>query len=352
MLRSPTDEYEIFYYEAFQQLWHYVNDFDDKEIIASALNSLRNYDYTALQLKHMPKVYQENLRIPNEYQKVIEASKNSDKPLTADDVVPYIPGECWIQFLDKINQNAIENAIELVSHLIEMEISQFRSGVYMLPEGRAEPNNLSQLHPQSQLRAIIKFCTQSTHQHSSYSNTSLLTLHCLRCISKKFTKPIPPVNCFFLIKFINVDTTEDEERIGLAFELKKTSLTIAANQIEHSGSARDLIENYLQNFKASDKSDDEILVVMDLLQQICNGATPRILADFLKNTFSFAFERSKSSYFEKGCLFMRLIRRVALVCENNCKIPENYDICVDEIVKYNNIINFNQKVSISSLENS
>lgn len=294
----------------------------------------------------MPHVYQENLKIPNEYQKAIEASKNDtnrNASLTAADVMPYIPGECWIKLLDKINQNAVVNAIELISHLIENEISEFRSGVYILPEGRPEPNDLSQLHPQSPLRAIIKFCTQTNQQQTSYSNPSLLILHCLKCISKKFSKPIPPVNCFFLLKFIN-DTTENVNQNEHVFQLKKSSLTIAANQIEHSGSARNLIEKYLQNFDASGRGDEDILMIMELFQQICNGVAPRVLADFLQNLLLLAFERSKSNQFKNDCLFEKLIKIVATVCDNKCKISENYDICVDQIVKYNNIIDYNEKV--------
>lgn len=346
LLRSPTNEYEQLYYDTLQQLWYYVTDSDDSATIAAALNALKNYDFTTLQLKHMPKIYKEKLKIPSEYQKVIDASKNDPKqviPLNASDVLPYIPGECWVQVLDKINQNAIEDTIKFITHLIENEIQQYRSGVYHLPEGRSEPSDLSQLHAQSPLRAIVKYCIQTGHQQTTYSNSITLMLNCLRCISWKFSKPIPPVNCHFLTKYIT-DLDENSSGDAYSFELKRASLTIASNQIEHSGSARDLIENYLQNFELENKNEKDFFFIMELFKQICNGITPRILAEFLRRMMKFAFDQSNSSHFENGCLFEKLLQKISEVCEIKCNIPENYDICVDHFVRYTDILDGKSKV--------
>lgn len=301
-------------------------------IIVPALNALRNFDFADLMLKHMPAILTETLKIPNEYQILIKESitdpLRTGPPLTAAEVVPYIPGECWIELLEKVNQNAIDAAIELVTHLIDAEICQFRSGIYLLGDGRAEPMELVQLHARSPLRALIKY----VKLQSGFIENPTLVTHCLRCLAQKYSRPLPPFNWFYLAEYINANDHVTD--CSIRWEMKKYAITIAANQIAHSGSAKSIIENYVRTFDVADCSDDEMHLIMELLPGICNGLTPSILATFLCNALPFLYELSKSSKFEASCSFERAVELIARIFNAKCLIAENVDIVVDELIKY------------------
>lgn len=93
-MKSSTKEYDTLFHEAITQLWKFVTTSNDVEIIRSALLALRNFNFTELTLKHMPAVLYDSIRLPKEYQIQIAASHSDPdaKPLTAADVVPYVPG--------------------------------------------------------------------------------------------------------------------------------------------------------------------------------------------------------------------------------------------------------------------
>lgn len=312
-------------------------------MIIAALKALKNFDFTDLMFKHVPAIFTENTKIPNEFQKLITASVNdplrNGPPLTAADVVPYIPGECWIELLEKVNQNAIDASIELVTHLVDTEICQFRSGTYLLGERRAEPSELVQLHARSPLRALVK---HAKHQSQSIDDPIVLT-HCLRCLAQKYSRPLPPLNWFFLTEYINVDAHIAE--YSTRCEMKKYALTIAANQMVHSGSAKNLIENYVQAFSVADSTDDETLMIFQLLPTICHGITSTILASFLSDALSFLFGLAKSSQFEVNCTFEQAIESIAKIFNAKCLIAENLDIVADELIKYEASLDADTRVS-------
>lgn len=343
MLKNPSAEYEALFEESLQQLWKFVIDFDETVFIVPALKALKNFDHADLMFKHMPAIFTENITIPNEFQKLITASSNNPlragPALTASDVVPYIPGECWIELLRKVNENAIETAIELVTHLVDVEICQFRSGIYLLADGRAEPSDLVQLHARSPLRALVKHLK---HHQKLITNTILLR-HCLRCVAQKYSRPLPPLNWFFLAEYINAgDHVAD---YSVRSEIKKLAMNIAANQIAHSGSAKNIIENYVQAFDAADNSEDETYAILELVPSICNGISPAILATFLSNTLSYLFEISKSSKFEMNCGFEMAIMSISKIFKAKCLIAENLDIVVDELTKYEALLDSETRVS-------
>lgn len=293
-------EYEELLLDANKKLWHYCVMSDRKEIIGAALNGLKSYKLDEMTLKQIPDIYRENIILPSEYAKTpIDASRN---PI---DVLPYIPGECWLQLIQKINQSAIDDAIELVSHFIYNEIYEYRSGVYMLPEGRPEPLNLQQLNRKSPLRAIISYLINQSssskkkrndnkteifnYDDKNNSNNNCI-INCLKCISKKFPKPIPPLNWFFLIEFLN----ESDEHTILC-------LRIATNQLLQSGSAKNLVENYLLELKTLDIcSPDIILNLIKLLPDFSNAIETMKLKKFAEDIITYSYNMSKGTNFEKG----------------------------------------------------
>lgn len=341
LLQSPTADYETLFYDALRQLWAYITDFDTAVVIEPALRALKNYNTADLALKHVPDLFQENLKIPSEYQKQIVASADSDTlaPLTARDIIPYIPGECWIQLLEKVNQSAIEAAVDLVCHLIETEISQFRSGVYMLTGGRTEPNELTQLHARSPLRAITKYVAMQAKL--PYPENTGVLINCLRCLSRKYSKPIPPFDWFFLLDLLDKTFAGEES----PYRLRSYCLRLAANQIANSGSARNLIENYLEQFRTSERYNEETECVLELMPQICHGCNADILRRILHDVAEFAYDQSRSCNFEKDCLMEVMFRTLVPIYEERCLIAENVEIITQLFTKYYELLDGDEKVS-------
>lgn len=341
-LKSSSKEYEQLFNESLQRLWSFVTDSDDKHTIESALTALRNFDFAELTLKHIPLLYYEQIHIPKEYQKKLAAALDdpNSETLTVADVVPYIPGECWIQFLRHINQNAVEAALGFVKHLIETEMQQYRSGVYMLADGRPEPKELQHLHARSPLGAYTKYIRDQSERYDQ----SAIVIKCLHCVANKYSRPIPPMNWFFLIEYINHATKFVDSSYDDRFEMTKYALKITSNQIAHSGSAKNLIENYLQDFDVKTKELEEILAVLELIPTICDGVTPNILAKFLRDTLSFLFQLSASSHFEENCHFEQAIGAILQTFDKKCLKSENIDIVMDEIAKFNDLLDAQLKV--------
>lgn len=341
LLQSPTTDYENLFYESLRQLWKYITDHDAREVIEPALTALKNFNISELALKHIPALYREKLIIPSEFQKQIAASAkdpDSDKVLTAVDVLPYIPGECWLQLLEKVNQSAVDVAVELIAHYIECEISQFRSGVYMVTGGRTEPNELAQLHARSPLRAITKYIAAQSKCNNP-ENVPVL-INCLKCLSRKYSKPIPPFDWFFLLDLLDKRFDEEEH----PYQIRKYCLTIAANQVAHSGSARNLIENYLQQFRPNNRYNDEIKCLVELVPQMCNGIGTDILQVFLIETTELAYEQSKSSHFENDCLLGVVFKALAPIYKEKCLIQENVHSITQLFRKYYDILEMKSKV--------
>lgn len=332
LLKSSTTEYDVLFREATTQLWTYATTSNDVEIIKSALNALRNFNFTELTLEHMPVVLYENIRLPKEYQIQIAASHSdpNEAPLTAANVVPYVPGNCWIELLRCIHASALDDAIEFIAFLIESEMSQYRSGVYMLAEGRPEPKELQHLHDRSPLRALVKFLIAESSDKIDFQTA----IKCLECVASKYSRPIPPLNWFYLIEYINEGPRFEGFQEEDSVKMKKFALTIAANQIGHSGSAKALIENYLQTFDVSGKHTDEIHMAVDLVSSVSDGVSPQILAKFLHRATDFAYNLSESSNFEDNCHFEIVLNAIAKTYDRKCLIPENIDVITDELCRF------------------
>lgn len=356
MLKSSTNEYDALFREATTQLWTHVTTSNDVEIIRSALNALRNFNFTELSLEHMPAILYDNIRLPKEYQIQIAASHSdpNSAPLTAANVVPYVPGNCWIELLRSIHASALDDAIEFIAFLIESEMSQYRSGVYMLPDGRPEPKELQHLHDRSPLRALVKFLIVESGDKIDFQTA----LKCLECIAKKYSRPIPPLNWFYLIEYINEGPKFEDFQEENYVKMKKFALTIAGNQIANSGSAKALIENYLQSFDVNTKPTDEIHMALEIVGSISDSVSPQILATFLHRTTEFAYNLSASSHFEEKCHLEMALKAIAKTYDKKCLIPENIDIVGDELCRFYDILPsestviyniFNQNVLINRI---
>lgn len=282
LLRSPTVEYEQLHAESLSKLWHYIVH-SESEITSAALTALQNFDFNEFTLAQIPEIFRQNIVIPAAYIKT--PVDTTHDPV---DVLTYVPGQCWVQLIQKVNSKSIEFAADLVSHYIHNEIDSYRSGVYQLPEGKPEPTNLKQLHNRSPLRYMVDYLIVEAKK--SIRGNELVVLNCLRCLSKKFPKPIPPLDLYFLVQFMNDD-----------IEMRKYCIKILANQMVQSGTAKNVMENYLSKFDEKLCEIKEIELVLDVMVELVNGVSTEISQKFIKRLFVFAFQKRQ---FERKYFFL------------------------------------------------
>ena len=249
-LQTATLEYEQLVDEALQHLWMTISHTNSStELTREALNALQNYEPgTLLTMRHMPELYCQHLTgTPHEY-------IGSNGREVVDLQQELIPGDCWVQLLLKIKPDCRAAAADLIAHYIANEISGYRGNTYALPEGYAEPRNLKQLRFYSPLKAVVAYLVRQS-KYEKVNEGHITTA--LRAISKKFPKPIPPLDWCFLHSFFH-----------LSFEARKYCILIAKNQLLHSGTARRLLENFLTEFEPNCFEEDLLMLVLLLMPML------------------------------------------------------------------------------------
>lgn len=334
LLRSPTMEYEKLYTDALEKLWRYIVYSDRQEILIAAINALKSFDHNQFTLKRIPDIYRQKVTLPNEFAKTpIDAQRD---PV---DVLTYVPGECWLEFLENINQSAVEAAADLIGHYIGNDIIGYRSGIYMVSEGKSEPNTYTQLHKRSPLRAIVNFLVAQSKPDAKPTADSLI-INCLRCISMKYTKPMPPLNWFFLLEFMSKYDSN----------AKRYCLHIVANQINQSGSAKNIIENYMRHFDMQQCDEQEIIDILELMPRLATSVSPAIYVSFMEMIFDYSYRLSESLAFESGCLFENIFKFIVEMSQqNDCRIGENAKGFALTVEKYLDMIDIDNKVKFDYL---
>lgn len=328
LLRSSTPEYELLHAEAMSKLWNYVVLSDNGLIISAALTALKNFDYTEVPLIQIPDIYRQSVIIPTEFTKI--ATEAGREPF---EVMPYIPGECWLQVIQYANHSAINDAASLVGNLIHREIDGYRSGVYTLPEGHPEPSSLSRLNKQSPLRAVVKFLLAQSNGDGIAAN-DIVIVACLRAVSEKFPKPMPPLNWFFLLEFM-----------GRSFDMKRLCLRVAANQIMQSGSAKNVLENYLTAFKAEECLDpQEIEYCFEILPDLVTDITTAVFKPFVEHIFAFALAQAEINGFSKNCLLESALHSAEAVFQKQSTNWDNVTVVTDVFKRFLNLIDLESEV--------
>lgn len=343
LIKLVTDEDVSLYKEALKRLWQFLIEETEETVVEAALHGLRDFNFTELQLGDIPIQLHNDSFMPRQYRNEVAASQKASvdgaKVLTYADVVPYIPGECWIELL-KLLDHACVGAVQFVRYLIEIEMSTFRGGVYMGVEGRAEPIKLLHVSVRSPLAAILRHIREK----SVIGDETFTVLQSLKCIAHEFNKPIPPFDWSFLLEYINnnekfVDATPTEH-----FDMQKYALTIAANRIAHSRSAKTLIENYLDAFDVEAKPFEEHQIIFELIPAICDGIAVNILKKCLWRTLHLWFNVSSNSNFEENCYFERAIAAIVKLFDRPIVIAVNVDAVAEELIWFCKELDVNHQV--------
>uniref|UniRef100_A0A1B0GJP2 DUF3730 domain-containing protein n=2 Tax=Lutzomyia longipalpis TaxID=7200 RepID=A0A1B0GJP2_LUTLO len=268
---NASSEYNNMTQEIYQILWTYALTSKFPEVQKEAFAALEMFPLHKVTLKEIPEQLRENLKLA----KLAKLEHDVDPMET----LTYIPGECWLQLLMKVNNASKGFAGDLIAAQIRMEIQEYHEISYNMPDGRKEPRDLSYLPPKSILQPIIQFVHQQAAIPNPKESNNFNLIHCMRILSQKFPKPIPPVNwsCLYEV-FIRTRG------------IRQYCVPVAISQSAISQTAKQFLCNYLENFKPSFTNnncdeDEEIWAVVNKLPTLLNFIDPLLVREYIKKCF-------------------------------------------------------------------
>ena len=132
-------------------MWQTVSTSENVNVVRAAYESLGQYPLEMTQLKMLPSQARVGLKLPAKY--CATPCEAARKP---EDVLPYVPSECWGQLLSKD-----ANSDLLIKSLIQNEVANLPRAVYSLSQSMqnsgAEPVNFCHLPEYSVLRGIVQW---------------------------------------------------------------------------------------------------------------------------------------------------------------------------------------------------
>ncbi|XP_024935955.1 focadhesin isoform X2 [Cephus cinctus] len=273
----PGDKFDKLVFEVITKLWTFVSTWDHVDVIRASFEALSEYKLENMSLKSLPAEYRKDITLPPLYAKTpMEAAR---KP---EDVLPYIPSECWIQMLDKMNSSILNSAGNLLIAFVKEEINAYSQSIYIC--GQREHNSFNYLPASSVVRAIGDYLR--TFSSSSNKHQESTVIECLRIFAEKYPKPLPPGKCSFLENTMSISTTA-----------KHYSIAIACHQAVISSSARTIIENHLATLTTESKVEStslfkEYLTLYMNLEDLCRGVPPNSLRPFLETSLNYTLEKA------------------------------------------------------------
>ncbi|ETN64263.1 hypothetical protein AND_004001 [Anopheles darlingi] len=307
LIKVTSQEQERLVNHIIATLWHYVTDYDDGEIIGAALATLKHFNPNSLTLRQIPELFRQGIALPE---------PNADDGSSSADSPGSVPPECWIQLVQYTNLSAIDAAGDLVAHYIAREMETFRGGVYQTPEGRPEPSNLKYLPRASILSTIVNYLiAQSTKFATSSTTSEQVLVQLLRIVAKKYSKPIPPLNwCFLHEYFVN------------CFEMRDYCVQIAIKQMPYSGTAKRMLENYLNELCETVMLEEDLVKIFAHLEAITETVQMPIYKRFVHLSLHFLAERAEDKRFGDSSAFLQALALVGKVFEGNCSNESNFEV--------------------------
>ncbi|XP_066154783.1 focadhesin [Euwallacea fornicatus] len=237
--------------EVTGQLWNYAIFSEDETIANVAFEALSDFNLELICL-HIPKVY-------------LEQEKHS---YVGENRL--IAGKAWIKFLRSYKFAAV--AQEFLTKLVFKEINNYLKYIYQL-KTRREPETYGALPSHSVVRALGEFLKNNFHKLGNWENepNEQLFKSCLKILSLKYSKPLPPFDWCFLQELFHVPTLRDY------------CLDLASHQAILSGSARRLMENFIVAMTGEIQVHGSLNIYKNL-NSLANSIQPAILQLFLQNT--------------------------------------------------------------------
>ncbi|KAF4532933.1 hypothetical protein B566_EDAN015645 [Ephemera danica] len=271
---TNTDQSKLFA-ESQAKLWSYVVNNNDSDVKVAALRGLSQFSLEQFSLKIMPPCFRQNLKLPSEYAKTpIDAAR---KP---EDVLPYIPGECWPQLLA-----AVPSATLLLKILLSVEVSAMRGALHR-HTGKAEPS-LPPLARNSVCLGLI------SHLRRCADEPDTAMVPCLEVLSS-LSKALPPCDWSFL------------QNLAKYEQCHFLCLTLATRQAHCSSSARVVAEQLVEKLETragtkfsihtyeKSPNGDDVLAGFTILEDLCKGVPPKTLRPLIENALQTSLKAAQN----------------------------------------------------------
>lgn len=300
LLKSPMEDFQKFVREVLSKLWTNAlhNTENNSEVCSTAIHTIGQFSLDSLMLSEIPdSLIKDLIKAPKE--KDLHAPEIPETEIVA-------PPEIWIKLMEQVYRQCIDAVADVLSRHISKEITDFRGGVYLVPEGKPEPKDMKALPEKSILRVVGQFLIQQSRQQTSddYVISGLL-----KALTPKFSKAMPPLDWSFLHEFFHNGQ-----------EIKHHCLRILGNQLSISGSSRRMIENYINNFDANNFQEEEIAVLYEKLPELCDFVSPIVFTQFIRKSMAYA-NSPESSHLLLDHILTSLLPALSRDAENT----ENYE---------------------------
>lgn len=300
-----SDDYDKFIVDIVTHLWDYAIC-EDTRIAEAAFKALRSYHLEQVPLSALPSDFRSDLVVSRAY------SEKATDEIKPEDMLPYIPGTCWIQMLKKVNKNVLSAAGDLLIFYIENELSGFRSRIYSWPQG--EPHNYKYLPEKSVIRAIGEYLRRGNKADPSNQR---VMVECLRIFAHKYKKLLPNIKWDFL-----------NETMQISEEAKEYSLSIASRHCQISVSAKLLIERFLSMYTSASEAgrlllNEKHLVLYSNLNELCQAIQPNSLKQFLETSLDYTIEKISFNDEKSTDLFNCIVSSYATALKSNVILVGN-----------------------------
>ncbi|XP_045777191.1 focadhesin [Maniola jurtina] len=323
-LRVSTPEYDKLIADAARKLWQYIAESNQPSVIEAACNALAEYKIEDYKLKDIPEIYRRTVKLPPSYCKT-----PADAARKPEDVLDYVPCEVWPEVFKYTNQAALNGVHQLVTKLMEREIKSYRSGVYQVDT--REPQGAGHMPVASVVRGMME-CFRKQVTSPSYDYPEAVLLAILQTLTEEFPKPLPPMDLCFLHEVFHRGSL-----------WKAGCVKLAARQAHTSGSAKRLIENFLQGIVPGSSEESDIMLFFENLSILCRTVPPNNLRPPLEQCLAESFSaipRVKPKDLDlEEFLFIKQLRMIKECLEGD-KIHDANRTLLSQIVEnYFSVIN-------------
>jgi len=273
--RLSGPEYINFLSDTINWLWKTATTVEDKTVVQAAYEAIAEFPLEATKLRMLPAVAREGLKLPAKY-----CATPADAARKPEDVLPYVPSECWVKLLASAEDTTELTGVErLLCNLTKEEVTNLPRAVYSLSQAMqnsgTEPVNYNHLPEHSVSRGLVgAIITAATTRRelprhpAQHQEENRCLSACLRILAADHGRPMPPLDWAFLEPFF----PDAALRGGVT--------AVLARQAANSRSARIVVERQL----AVEQGRDTTMHYMMSLPLLAVSVPPQILTTWLSKS--------------------------------------------------------------------
>lgn len=265
MVRMETVADEVLPDEVMALLWRDLMVETDPKLIQAIFNALKEFPYDTMRFIRFPAVFREKVKLPKSH-----LSNVSEEEYTES--FPYVPGECWLEMLDKVPKQALPFISILIVRVVDVELQSLRGLSNELPEGRQEPQSIIGVQPRSIVKALLNYLVAETR--NDFEETEHVRAAIVQCLAVGFSRPLPHFDWSFL-EVVHARTLEVRDDVW----------RLVCRQMENSLSARQFFDKYLLNVDLKSCGLQQVLILLRNFHYIAKHLKINDAEILLRNCF-------------------------------------------------------------------